>query len=233
MIKAILHLMKWDFLFFLRYQLITVAALIAGLYSIILGLLPDNSNTFLILLIFSDPTFLGFLFIGVIVLYEKSSNTIEALSITPARLGNYIISKSIVLTFVAIFAAIVMAVSAKGFQFNSGYLLLAVVLSSVLFILLGFVGVSKIKTFNQYILVIPMFFTPAVLPLLEVFGFLSSPLFYFIPTKAGLLLFEAAFEDEILLCDFIYCIVYLSVWILFSYRWAYKAMMLNWKNQAL
>jgi fluoroquinolone transport system permease protein len=229
--KSIFHLIKWDFLFFLRYQIITVAAVIAGLYSIILGLLPDNSDTFLILIIFSDPTFLGFLFIGVIVLYEKSSNTIQALSITPARLGNYMISKSMVLTFIAIFAAMFMAVSSKGFQFNSGYLLLAVILSSVLFILLGFVGISKVKTFNQYILVIPMFFVPAVLPLLEMFGFISSPVFYIIPTKASLLLFEAAF-GRISFSEFVYCIVYLSAWIVFSYKWAYKAMRLNWKNQS-
>ncbi len=228
--KSLFHLIKWDFLFSLRYQIVTVAAVIAGLYSIILGMLPDNADTFLILIIFSDPTFLGFLFIGVIVLYEKSSNTIQALSITPAKLGNYIISKSMVLTLIAIFAAMVMAVSTKGFQFNSIYLLLAVILSSALFILLGYVGISKVKTFNQYILVIPMFFTPAVLPLLEMFGFVSSPVFYIIPTKASLLLFEAAF-GRISIHEFIYCIVYLSAWIFFSYKWAFKAMMLNWKNQ--
>lgn len=228
----VLHLLKWDVKFFLQYQIIMVAAVIAVLYSLILQLLPANSDVFLILIIFSDPTFLGFLFIGVIILYEKSANTIQALSVTPVGLTTYILSKAVVLTLIAMLTAVIISISGKGLHFNVFFLMLAVVLSSLLFVFLGMVGVSRVKTFNQYILIIPVFFAPAVIPLLELLDFFTSPLFYIVPTKASLLLFEASYRD-IALAELMYAISYLVVWIFFSYRWAYKSLLLTWKNSSL
>lgn len=228
----VLHMLKWDVKFFLRYQIITVALVIAMLYSLVLQLLPVRTDVFLILIIFSDPTFLGFLFIGVIILYEKSANTIQALSVTPARLSAYIISKATVLTIIALVTAVAISISGKGFHFNIFYLTLAVVLSSLLFVFLGMVGVSNVKTFNQYIIIIPVFFAPAVIPLLELFDFFTSPLFYIVPTKASLLLFEASYRD-VAIPDLIYAISYLILCIFFSYRWAYKSLLLTWKNSSL
>lgn len=230
MIGILLHQMKWDVILFLRYQIITVAGIITILYSFIFQLLPQNSDAFLIIIIFSDPTFLGFLFIGAIVLYEKSANTIQALSVTPFPISVYIISKALVLAVIAILAGFVIAFAGKGVSFHPGFLFLAVFLTSILFILLGMVGVSHVQTFNQYLLVIPLFFIPAVLPLLELLGFIRSPVLYLVPTRASLLLFEAAFR-YVAKADLVYAILYLIIWIIGCYKWACHSMLNNWKNE--
>jgi fluoroquinolone transport system permease protein len=227
--KEFIHLVKWDFIFFLRYHIITVAGIITFLYSVVFQMLSIHSDELITLIIFSDPAFLGFLFIGVILLYEKSAHTMQALAVTPSKLSKYIFSKALSLTSVAVLASMIMALAAKGFNFRAGYLFLAVALSSVVFILLGIVGISMVKTFNQYILVIPLFFAPAVLPILELFDFFTSPLFYLVPTKASLLLFEESF-GSISVFERIYAIVYLLIWAGVSYKWAYKLLLVNWKN---
>lgn len=216
-------LLKLDMILITRNRILHIAALITALYAGILQVLPENNFiTVMITLIFTDPVTLGFMFIGVMVLFEKGGNTLQALSVTPVRAEEYLWSKAITLTLVALVASVLMALAGVGLQFQPGFLIAVVVFSSILFVFIGFIGVSKVKTFNQYFIVIPVFMVPGFLPFLNFFNITDTWLWYLLPTQASLVLFSAAFETTVTLSrvEIIYALLYLPLSCWFALLWA-------------
>jgi fluoroquinolone transport system permease protein len=211
----------------MKYKIIHVALFIAVCYTGIFLLFNLNGNEkVLSALIFSDPTFMGFIFLGVMVLFEKSANTLQALVVTPIKPWQYLFSKAIALTLLALIICFAMIFAGYGFRFHYGWFFLATFLSSVLFILLGFIGVANVKSFNQYIIVIPVFLAPAILPGLNFFGVTDTYWFYLIPTQASFLMFEAVFHP-ISVFNALYSIFYLTIGIFACYRIAKKCFVKN------
>lgn len=220
---SLLHL---DFTMIVRNRILIVAAVITALYAGILQVLPENNFTeVLTILIFTDPVMLGFMFVGVMVLFEKSGNTLQAISVSPVRSAEYLWSKALVLTLVALAAGMIMTVTGVGSRFHAGYLAAAIVSSSLLFVFIGFVGVSRVKTFNQYFIIIPLFMIPGFLPFLNYFEITDTWLWYFIPTQAALLLFVAAFSESgtVATREIVYAFIYLPITIWLSYLWARRS----------
>jgi len=72
--KRLLATVLWDLRLQVKYQILTVAVIVTILYVAIFKLLvKDEFDELLVLLIFTDPAMLGFIFIGALVLFEKSS----------------------------------------------------------------------------------------------------------------------------------------------------------------
>ena len=217
----------WDLKLLAKYKILHVALFIAISYTGIFLLFNLKGNEkVLTALIFSDPTFMGFIFLGVLVLFEKSANTLQALVVTPIKIWQYLFSKALSLSFLALLICFTMIFAGHGFQFHYGWFFVATCLSSVLFILLGFIGVARIKSFNQYVIVIPVFLTPAILPFLNYFGVTDTYWFYLIPTQASLFMFEAVF-DPISTFEAIYSITYMLLAIFIVYRIAERSFVKN------
>ena len=220
--KTLLSTIIWDLKLQVRNNILTVAIIIAALYTgIFFAFNLKGHDDILVALIFSDPAVMGFIFIGVLVLFEKGANTLQALVVTPIKIWQYLFSKAISLTLIALIICFAMIFAGHGFKLNYLYFTLASFLTSVLYVLIGFIGVAKIKTFNQYIIIIPVFLAPAVLPMLNFFEVTNTYLFYIFPTQASLILFKGTYE-RIGLFDLFYSITYLVIWILFTYYLASK-----------
>ncbi len=218
----ILHFSLWQLKLLARYQIITAAFIIAAAYTLAFKLIPTiQIDQVLIFLIFSDPTLLGFIFIGAMILFERSDHTLSAQVITPLRTSEFLWAKAIALLVPAIICSMAMMVAARGFQFRLILFLLNVSLSSLIFTFLGIAGVMHIKTFNQYLIVIPLFLAPTSLPLLNYFGLTQLEILYIIPTQSTLCLFEQAVNTPVLSKE-LGCIAYLIVWVYISYRFAKK-----------
>lgn len=209
--KTLFRTILWDLKLQARNNILTVAIIIAVIYTgLFLVFDLRGHNDILIAIIFSDPTFMGFIFTGVLVLFEKSANTLQALVVTPIKIWQYLFSKAISLTLISLVICFAMIFTAFGFRFNWLYFFLACFLSSVFFIFLGFIGVAKVKTFNQYIIVLPLFLAPLSLPYLNFFGVTDTLWFYLLPTQASFILFKGAFE-KISFAETFYAVGYLSV----------------------
>ena len=224
--QRLIRLIELDFILITRNRILAVAAFVTFLYVLIIQVLPEESFTMVLtLLIFSDPVMLGFMFIGAMVLFEKSSNTLQALSVTPVRAGEYLLSKGISLTAVALAASLIMTVAGAGLAFSPLLLAAAVIFSSLLFIFAGFAGVSRVRTFNQYFIVIPIFMIPACLPFLNYFSVTDTWLWYIVPTQASLILFLSAFEGTAAFsaADMVYALIYLPAAVIASYIIAVRA----------
>ena len=94
--KSILKIIKWDLLLQVRYNIMTISFIIAVIYIVVLKSLPEfDYRPLPIMLVLSDPVMFGVLFIGVLVLYEKDNNTLNAIIVTPITASQYIWSKAI------------------------------------------------------------------------------------------------------------------------------------------
>lgn len=211
--KRFLSLLVWDWRLQLRYHILTVAAVVTTLYVLVFVNLPAGDlSALLITLLFSDPGLLAFMFIGALVLFEKSAGTHIACAVTPMRPWHYLVSKGVSLSAIALLCSQLMALALHGWGYNWGFLSLAVVLTSLLFAWIGFIGVAAVKSFNQYLILIPILVIPLFVPLISLWGMPESGWLYLFPTQASLILFRASFAP-VAGVKILYAILYLLLWL--------------------
>ena len=204
--------LRWDFLRQLRYNIIASAVVVNLLYVLILLNLPDGQYGWLtVFLIFNDPMGLGLMFIGALYLFEKNENTLQALSVTPLRAWQYLASKTITLSLIALAGSLVIAWAAYGWRFNYVYFLLGAGLSASLFTMLGLCVAAYCRSFNVYLLRAVGLILPMVLPFLNFFGFTDTLWWYLLPSQGSLLLLGAAFEP-VEAWKLAYALFYLLAW---------------------
>jgi len=218
----LLNSIKWDLKLIVKYNILTIALIITSIYCIILYFSNVNGYEKLItILIFSDPVMYGYLFVAVMILFEKDTNTLQAIAVTPITTRHFFISKTISFTILALFCSSLIVFFSKPEHFNFISFFLAVVLSSSLFVFIGIGSVCLVKNFNQFILVIPIILAPIILPFIDFFGLYKSYFFYLIPSQACLILFNNSFS-KVETWQLIYAISYLIIWNILSYKIALK-----------
>ena len=220
-------MLRWEFLLLYRYKIIHIAFLSILLYIVSMKITPSDvipESDMLPMLLFFDPAIIGIMFVGVLVLFEKSENTLSSLVVTPMKVWEYLSSKIISLTILATVSALIFVILAtSSFDFNYLYLFVGMILTSVFLILVGFLMVARLHSINEYLLMMMLAFVGLTLPpLLHLNGLYENVLFYLWPTQASFILFNGVFES-IELWEAIYAIVYLLVWIVICFIIAKKA----------
>ncbi len=214
---------KWQFRLLIKYHILTIAILIALVYMVVLLAIPElRSEEISLVILFSDPTMLGFIFIGAILLFEKSENTLDAQVVTPMKPGTYLWSKALALMIPALILSLGIAFSAYGVHFRIFPVIFAVGFASLIFTFLGLVGVSRVKSFNQYMLIIPLFLAPTALPLLHFYHLVHWRVLFVIPTQSVLNLLALS-RKGIFVPENIADIAWLGFWLIISYQWAKKS----------
>lgn len=196
--NTFLHLLLHDFRLLFRNQIVTISVVVTLAYVGVFRFLAQFGavEKLLILIIFNDPALLGFLFVGVMVLFEKNEGTWQALAVTPVRTSQYILSKSIALTIISLLCSCAMVLAAYGWQFHWGYFTLATLLTTLLYSMLGFIAVARQRLFNKYILLAGGLIILLGLPFLGYFGVVSEHWFIVFPTWPAVRLFDLAFQPE-------------------------------------
>jgi fluoroquinolone transport system permease protein len=216
-------MIQWDLILEVKYQILTVAIIVTALYcSIFLWFDTAALHQMVVFFIFSDPALLGFMFIGALVLFEKSANTIPALVVTPLKVGEYLWAKAISLTLIAMPCSTAMAIAAYGFSINFGYFFLGVTLTSLFFVFFGFIGVARVKSLNHYLIIMGNLLVPFFLPFLNYLEITDLWLFYIIPSQGSLFLLEASFT-EVAYWKILYSVFILLIWIFISFILAKRA----------
>jgi len=222
---------KYDLRLQFRHGFYYAYLIVSILYIAIIRSLPIGiRQQILAVTLLTDPSILGFFFLGGIVLLEKGQKTLEGLFITPIRMGEYLWSKVISLTVLALLSSLIVVIGSIGFTFNLLWLLLGIGLTSILFIFLGFTLVSITKTVNGYILSSPLYVIITVVPFLNYFNVVKSPLFYLIPTQASLTLIDGAFNPRpigAMLLSVALLLVFIFLAYLWASRWFYKYIVLR------
>lgn len=188
--------LKTDFKFQVKQGFYVIYLFITIFYMIILSFLPkDYLKIILPILIFSDPSVVGFFFIGGIIMLEKLQGILSCIVVTPLRIKEYILSKVISLSILAVVAGSAIAlVSGYEGQINFIILALGIFFISVFFVLVGIVVVVGCKTLNQYFVKMVPFMLFIALPCFSLIGFKFSYVFTIFPSVAGLRIIFGAFD---------------------------------------
>ncbi|MDU5144180.1 MAG: ABC transporter permease [Paenibacillus dendritiformis] len=220
------HALAGDIRLQVRHQFYTAYALVSTVYIVLLHQLPAGYRaTANLLLTFSDPSMLGFFFIGGLVLLEKGQDIHEALFATPHSPFAYIGSKLLSLMLLSLGSSLLIHVSTFGFHRGLGWFLIGVALTSAFFTLAGLGLAARCRTMNGFFFCsVPLcvFFT---LPAGEVLGLYEGGLLRALPAAGSLLMLQSAFrpvpDGELLLGA-----ACLMVWIGAAYAWAFRSLQL-------
>jgi fluoroquinolone transport system permease protein len=166
-------------------------------YLFLLGYVPEEGKELaLTMIIFSDPTVLGMIFIGAFILLEKVGGVTEGIAISPLGAQRYIIGKVASMGLISLITSLVLAMSVKGIQFNVGGFVLTVIVSSMLFTMLGILTAVYTQTINHYLVVIIGIGTILTLPLLDYFKLINIPLARLVPTYQVFGLIEKSIKGQ-------------------------------------
>lgn len=224
-----MHLAKYDAILLHRNNIVAISVVVTIIYAAVFRALSalGDMEKLLVLIIFNDPALLGFLFVGVMVLFEKNENTLQALAVSPVSLRRYILSKSLVLTFIAVLCCFGMAVAGYGWGFHVGHFAAAATLSTLLFSFLGFVAVAGQSSFNRYILRAVGGILFVSLPFVGYFGLVPHHWFVLFPTQPVIDLFGFAFADSVTSQDLLLAYGLSVGWCLLAFRAAEHLMAKN------
>jgi fluoroquinolone transport system permease protein len=217
-------MLKWDIILQSRYKIIHLSILSVLIYYVSLVAIPSmNTEEFKTLYLFFDPTLIGIMFVGALVLFEKTENTLQALNVTPMKTRTYFLSKIISLTLLSVISAFLFLLLSHGIHFEYFYMVTGIILTSVFLILLGFILVARCNSINEYLLMMMLAFLLLFLPpLLDITGIYNNIVFYLWPSQASFLLFEGVFRS-LSFNETIYALAYLCLWIVGCYYLAKKA----------
>jgi fluoroquinolone transport system permease protein len=217
--KNFLHLLKHDYKLFNRNNIISISILVTAIYMALFYWLSglEDAEKILVLVIFNDPVLIGFLFAGVMVLFEKNENTLQALSVSTLTKAQYILSKSIALTTIALGCCLAMALAGVGVHFNFLHFSMATILTTLMFSFFGFMIVAGETTFNRFILKAVGLLIFMSLPFLGYFGLSPRLWFLWIPTQPAIDLFQAALTKNSPLNTLVYAYTALSFWTMVSF----------------
>ncbi|MGA9399819.1 ABC transporter [Haladaptatus sp.] len=206
-------MVRWDVRLQRRYGFYTVYAVLTAFYVVaFVGLeLPASvAERGLVFIVLSDPAVLGFYFIAALVLIEKREGVLDALVVSPLGVRGYLVSKVASLTLLAVVVATVLALVVHPSGVNVPLLVLGVALTSIPFVLVGFVSVARFDSINDYFLSALLYGAVLYAPLLSFFGLFDTPVFYLLPVRPALILIDGAFHG-IRSVEFVYAVGYLSL----------------------
>jgi len=106
----------------------------------------------------------------------------------------YLLVHAVTLTAIALFASAVLVVLNQGLFVHYLYFFAGVILTSVFFILIGFIAVARFSSINEYFIAAAVYGTVLNIPLIYHFGLSDHWLFFLFPTQASLILLTGIFE---------------------------------------
>ncbi|HOO85179.1 MAG TPA: hypothetical protein PLS94_11470 [Prolixibacteraceae bacterium] len=216
--SKLLTLTKFDVKFQIKQGFYLVYALVSLLYIIILFNIPFTARSSVTAyLILSDTSIIGITFMGALVLLEKQQNTLQSLFVTPVKLSQYLWSKAISLTILALLASVLIAFIPGGLLNNWPLTMIGVTLSSLFFSFVG-LGISAgAQSLNDYLAGIMLGGLITGVPLILYFYMPLVSLIFPINNVTDLLLTSTAKASAVrtvVNCSF------LIIWIILAYSYA-------------
>ncbi|PWJ92023.1 ABC-2 type transport system permease protein [Oceanotoga teriensis] len=134
-------------------------------------------------LIATDVIMMGFLFIAAMLFQEKQEGSISAYRVTPAGTINYILSKVLINSFLAIIFGIIVSIFTIGFQINYIIYTIIIFVSAFLVSLFGLFLAQFYSSISDFIYIALIFNVIAALPVMGYFNpSLYINIFKYIPS---------------------------------------------------
>lgn len=220
----LLKQIKWQFLIFQRNNLIPMIFGITAFYMFVLYFLKDLGNIEKIttLLIFNEPTMIGFVFIGLAIILEKDQEVLSALFITTINHHYYLISRILTLSGISMICALGMVLMAKGTSFNLLHFSVGAFSSCVIFSFIGIYVVSFTTEILHFILRSIPFIVVMSLPFLNYFEITDLVIFRLFPIQGSLYLIDNSYSNSPNVWELIFGYISISIWIPLLYWFVFR-----------
>ncbi len=205
--------------FYLAY-LIVCLIYIAGLRQ-----LPGNIiHIGTTIVVFLDPTILGFFFIGGLILLERGQKTLSGIFVTPFTITEYLLSKAFSLTLLALLSSLLITIAVLGMNSNIFLFCITIILTSIMFVFMGIAIVVRVRDLNRYLILSPLPLIFFIVPLLDYLDIVTSDLFYLLPSYPVIKLLAAALDStaQASLFNFIPLFLWLIITFLWAFHWFKK-----------
>lgn len=189
------ELIKKDITLQWRQGFWLVYFVVSALYILILLNIPNEKRMMVsLLMILTDTTMLGVLFVGALVLLEKQQLVIHSLFVTPLEPAAYIWSKTISLSSIAIVMSMLVYLPVWQFSAFSLILLGTIAFTALTFTLLGVGLAAGVNTINGYFGIQMGVSMLLLLPVVPYLLLDQHPAFLFLPYLASLDLMLGAMD---------------------------------------
>jgi fluoroquinolone transport system permease protein len=204
----------------LRYGFLAAGVVVTLVWAALLWPLSrDLVDLWLPVVLYNDVLTIGLLFISGVVFFDRRQGMIDALAVSPMSTRAWLLSKVVSLTLLVTAVASGLVVLLCGWRLAWGRLLPALVLSSALFVLIGFLGAARLKTISGFLTFFILVSLPSSLPPLAYFDVWNHPVIWLLPFQPALVAIRHGFRpgDPAELAGALAALV---VWISVFYRFA-------------
>jgi fluoroquinolone transport system permease protein len=194
-VSRLSHTLRLDTRLQARHKVYLVVAVAAIGSALAIGAVvtPEQLHFFMPVLVMYGVSLTTVFLVGVLLLIERSEGTLSVVMVSPLRPAEYLASKLITLTGLALVESAILAGVAYGLGFSFGWLVLAVVMRASMGVAVGVAVAVRYHSITRFLL-------PAIgaslafdLPNIWYFELWPSPLFYLWPSMPPLILAKAAF----------------------------------------
>lgn len=183
---------------------------------------PEQLHFFMPLVVLAGVSLTTVFLVGVLLLLERGEGTLDVVLVSPLRPSEYLASKLITLTVLALVESAIIAIIAYGLGFSIGWLVIAVVMRASMGIAVGVAIGVRYRSITHFLLPAILASVSFDLPNIWYLNLSASPLFYLWPSMPPLLLAKAAFM-EVDTLQLVYAFVYGLVAVAAALFWASRA----------
>lgn len=191
-----------------KYRVTTVSLAVAIMWLVLLLFIEDEGilTQLLPFILMVDATIMSVMFIGSVMFFEKTEQTISTLLVTPTTYHEQILSKAIANTVHMFFSSLLIILVfyfVRGIEVNFVYIIIGLLVSIFSHSLLGFVFSYHAKDFTSLLMIIMVYGMVVTIPVaLFQFGILLKGTFWryvllLSPTQASTYLIEAGLSNDI------------------------------------
>lgn len=206
-----------------RYNLYAVSVFVVLVWGAVLTALPDTARPSAGLIV---PAFLvanliitTFYFMGALVLLERDEGMLVALVTTPLRETEYLLSKVVTLTSLALAESLLLVAIFFGLPPDVLWLLMGSAALGGIYTFVGFTTVVRYDSVNAWLMPSAVFVTLLSLPLLHHFGVTGRLFFYLHPVEPPRVLMQMAYAPASA-WDLAYGCIGSLAWLGVAFAWA-------------
>ena len=220
--RRVLAAMQRDLRLAWRQGLWLAYAVVCLAYVLVLQLFaPELRGLLTVLVVFSDPSVLGFFFIGGLMLLERNEGTLYGAFASPLRVEDWMLAKLGSLTALALAASFAIALPLCGGGVRPLWLAAAVIPTSTCFVLVGIIAGTRFSTVNRYLIGGGVLSMPLLLPMLAPLGIVDTPAFDLLPSAASLDLLDVGLgRAPVRAWPAVRGLAVLGLWNLLFWQWA-------------
>ncbi len=170
-----------------------VALIVALLLAAVLRAFNVDWSAWWPVVLLADLTVTTFYFAAIQVLMQRTEGTLDAQAVSPLRPWEYLASMVMSLAVLSLVEMTILVLFGFGWRLNWAAYLAAITVTAALYVLYGFIAVSRYASISQFLLPSGVWTAVFIIPMLPLFGVPSGWWLWLHPLQPSVALTQVAF----------------------------------------